>query len=312
MERKKFNIKLMDGEILRRQEDKLKFIPPFSYGERSTNISYELVKGIGSDALVPVIRYNIFDKYENLIHGFSTRLGGVSSEHLRSLNLSFGRGDEKENVILNHRRFAAAAGYDESKLVFSDQLHNTNIHIVTSEDAGKGFVRESDIKNIDALMTNEKKIPLMTFYADCVPIFFFDPVNRAVSLAHSGWRGTVGCISKKVIEKMGEVYGSKPEDIVCAIGPSICQSCYEVSGDVIEQFKESFGDIAEDFYYDGENGKYQLSLHKACRYTLISAGISEEHIAMPDLCTCCNPEVLFSHRASKGMRGNLAAVIMLQ
>lgn len=313
MERVKFDLKLMDGEILKRQEDKLKFIPPFSYSERSTCIDYKLVKGLGGDALVPVIKYNIFSEYEDLVHGFSTRLGGVSKKHLASMNLSFSRGDEEENVILNHRRFAAAVGYDENSLVFSDQLHNTNIHIVKIEDKGKGFSRESDIENIDALMTNERGIPLMTFYADCVPLFFYDPVNKAVALAHSGWKGTVEKIGMKVVRAMEDAFGSNPKDIICAIGPSICQECYEVDGDVIEKIRDAFDEnVYDDLFYKKDNGKYQLNLHKACRHTLLLAGINEENIAMPDLCTCCNSNVLFSHRASNGMRGNLAAVIMLK
>ncbi|MCM1170704.1 MAG: peptidoglycan editing factor PgeF [Clostridium sp.] len=313
MERVKFDLKLMDGEILKRQEDKLTFIPPFSYGKRSTYIDYQLVKGFGRDALVPVIHYHIFSNYEDLVHGFSTRLGGVSKQHLASMNLSFSRGDEKEAVILNHRRFAAAVGYDENSLVFSDQQHNTNIHIVKKEDKGKGFSRESDIENIDALMTNEREIPLMTFYADCVPLFFYDPVNKAVALAHSGWKGTVKKIGMKVIRAMGDAYGSNPKDIICAIGPSICQECYEVDGDVIEKIRDAFDEASyDDLFYEKENGKYQLNLHQACKYTLLLAGVCEEHIAMPDLCTCCNGNALFSHRASKGMRGNLAAVIMLK
>ncbi|MDE6026332.1 MAG: peptidoglycan editing factor PgeF [Lachnospiraceae bacterium] len=301
----------MDGEILKRQEDKLTFIPPFSYGERSTHIDYKLVKGFGGDALVPIIKYNIFSEYQDLVHGFSTRMGGTSHAHLGSMNLSFSRGDEHENVIVNHKRFAMAVGYDWERLVFSDQVHKAEIYKVTHEDIGKGITKESDIKEIDALMTNERGIPLMTFYADCVPVFFYDPVKKVVALAHSGWKGTVLKISEKVIKAMGDTYGSSASDILCAISPSICQSCYEVSDDVIKQFLDAFGESAKDFFYEKGNGKYQLNLHEACKYTMILAGITEEHIAMPDLCTCCNPNVLFSHRASNGKRGNLGAVIML-
>lgn len=312
MERKKFDLRLMDGEILKRQEGKLTFIPPFFYeGKRSTYIDYSLVKGIGDDAIVPVIKYKLFSGCSDIKHGFSTRMGGVSRDHLATMNLSFSRGDDRENVITNHKRFAKAVGYDWEQLVLSDQVHKTQIYKVTAEDAGKGITKESDIKEIDALMTNEKGIPLMTFYADCVPVFFHDPVKKVVALAHSGWKGTVAKISEKVINAMREEYGSKASDILCAIGPSICQECYEVSDDVIKQFLDNFEDISKEFFYEKENGKYQLNLHAACKYTMLLAGIPEEHIAMPDLCTCCNPNILFSHRASNGMRGNLSAVIML-
>jgi hypothetical protein len=229
------------------------------------------------------------------------------------MNLSFSRGDETENVMENHRRFAKALGYDEKKLVFSDQVHLTKFHKVTAADCGKGIVRESDIKEIDGLVTNEPGVPIITFYADCVPLFFYDPVKRVIAMAHSGWRGTVERIGGKMVSFMAEEYGSNSKDIVCAVGPSICQSCYEVSEDVALRFLEVFGnEHGNKLLYAKDNGKYQLNLHKACEITLLEAGIKEEHIDVTDLCTCCNPEFFFSHRASHGMRGNLAGVMMIK
>lgn len=262
---------------------------------------------------VSVIKYSIYDDYPELIAGFSTRLGGVSEGHLASMNLSFTRGDDEENVYENHRRFAEANGYDWQRLVFSDQVHNTDIYVVTDKDAGKGITRKSDIKNIDGLVTNVPGVPLITFYADCVPLYFYDPIKRVVALAHSGWKGTVGKIGMRMVEKMNDVYGSEPGDIKCAIGPSICRRCYEVSEDVVEQFEAAYNnELFVKMIDKKENGKYQLDLHLACMYNFMEAGIPAENIAMPDICTCCNSDILFSHRASKGMRGNLAAVIMLR
>ncbi len=262
---------------------------------------------------VTYITFPKLSQYRNdMLHGFSTRLGGVSKEHLGTMNLSFTRGDEVEAVLENHRRFAKALGYDESKLVFSNQVHLTNFYKVTKKDCGKGITRESDILEMDGLVTNESGIPLITFYADCVPLFFYDPVNRVIAMAHSGWKGTVERIGAKMISYMETEYGSKPEDIVCAIAPSICQKCYEVSEDVALRFLEVFGEeYGEELLYKKENGKYQLNLHKACEVTLLDAGILPEHLDITDICTCCNPEFLFSHRASNGMRGNLAGVMML-
>jgi hypothetical protein len=138
-------------------------------------------------------------------------------------------------------------------------------------------------------------------------------VKKVVALAHSGWRGTVKKIGAVMIKRMSDDYGSSPSDIVCAIGPSICRSCYEVSHDVAEEFRGAYsGDVYEKIIDVKDNGKFQLDLHLACYYNFLSAGVSKEHIAMPDICTCCNPELLFSHRASKGKRGNLAAVAMLK
>lgn len=260
------------------------------------------------------VYYITFPKLEkaSVCHAFSTRLGGVSKEHLSSMNLSFHRQDDDAAVMENHRRFANAIGYDETKLVFSDQVHLTRIHKVTSEDCGKGIIKESDILEIDGLVTNEPGIPLITFFADCVPLYFYDPVKKVVALAHSGWKGTVHRIGKVMLEYMMSEYGSRPEDIICAIGPSICQDCYEISEDVAFEFKKEFKkEQYDDFMIDHKNGKFHLDLWKVNQYILLEAGILPEHLDVTDLCTCCNKDVLFSHRASHGLRGNLAAVIML-
>lgn len=250
---------------------------------------------------------------DDMIHGFSTRKGGVSQGYLGAMNLSFTRGDDRENVLENHRRFAQTLGYDEKKLVFSNQVHHTAFHKVTKKDCGKGIVRESDILEIDGLVTNEPGVPMITFYADCVPLFFYDPQHKVIAMAHSGWRGTVEKIGGKMVAYMHEEYGCDPDDIVCAIGPSICQKCYEVSEDVAQHFTDIFGDdYGEMLLYRKENEKYQLNLQKACEITLLASGIRKEHLDVTDLCTCCNPDWLFSHRASNGKRGNLAAVMMIK
>ncbi len=309
MERVKFDLKMDTSKLLSLYEDKLTYINGYNFKDRTTHIDME---DSGEGVKVPVIRYNIFDGYENLVHGFSTRIGGMSKGHLASMNLSFSRGDDRDNVYINHQRFAAAVGYDYRKLVFSDQVHDVKIKKVTEEDIGKGITRESDIVGIDGLVTDVPEIPLITFYADCVPLYFYDPVKKVVATAHSGWKGTVGRMGSHMVEYMCREYGSKPEDIICAIGPSICMDCYEVSLDVAAAFKEVYSSKQyDDMILDKGNGKFQLNLHKACYYNFVNGGILPEHIALPDLCTCCNSNVLFSHRASKGMRGNLAAVIML-
>lgn len=250
---------------------------------------------------------------DDIVHGFSTRLGGVSEKYLSSMNLSFSRGDDRKNVLENHKRFATALGYDETKLVFSDQVHLTKFHKVTKEDCGKGIVKESDIREIDGLVTNEPGIPIITFYADCVPLFFYDSVKKVIAMAHSGWRGTVERIGAKMVAYMESEYNCRSQDIICAVAPSICQKCYEVSEDVALRFLEVFGtDYGEELLYAKENGKYQLNLHKACEITLLDAGIQKKNLDVTDLCTCCNPDFFFSHRASKGMRGNLAGVMMIK
>lgn len=259
------------------------------------------------------LAYPRLEAEKEFLHGFSTRLGGVSKEHLYSMNLSFARGDRKENVRENFQRIAHAVGFSEEKMVFTHQTHTTNVRKVTEEDWGKGFSRERDYSDVDGLITNVPQTVLTTFYADCVPIYLVDPVKKAIGLCHSGWRGTVGRISQVTIARMQEEYGSDPKDILAAVGPSICQNCYEVSGDVIEQFQDSFREkYWKELFYQKENGKYQLNLWKANEIILEEAGITKEHISVTDICTCCNPQLLYSHRASKGQRGNLAAFLMIR
>ena len=198
-------------------------------------------------------------------------------------------------------------------MVFTHQTHTTNVRKVTEEDWGKGFSKERDYSDVDGLITNVPQTVLTTFYADCVPIYLVDPVKKAIGLCHSGWRGTVGKISHMTIARMQEEYDSDPKDILAAVGPSICQNCYEVSGDVIEQFQDSFHEkYWKELFYQKENGKYQLNLWKANEIILEEAGITKEHISVTDICTCCNPQLLYSHRASKGQRGNLAAFLMIR
>lgn len=246
-------------------------------------------------------------------HGFSTRLGGVSEGHLSSMNLSFSRGDQEENVRENFRRIAAAIGFSAEELVFSDQTHTANVRVVTDADRGKGYAVPRDYKDVDGLITNVPGLVLATFYADCVPLYFVDPVHRAIGLSHSGWRGTVQKIGKVTVERMAEEYGSRPEDIYAAVGPSICQECYEVSRDVIEEFQKAFDTKwHSELFYEKTDGKYQLNLWKANEAVFLEAGIVPEHISVTDICTCCNSELLFSHRASRGMRGNLAAFLELK
>ncbi len=248
-----------------------------------------------------------------VLHGMSTRQGGVSEGYLGTMNLSYSRGDEKAHIDENHRRFAAALGYDEKRLVFSDQVHLTNIRRVTAADCGKGIIVPSDIRETDGLMTNEKNVPIITFYADCVPLLLYDPVHKVIAMAHSGWKGTVARIGKKLLEAMKDAYGTKPEAVIGAIAPSICQNCYEVSEDVAQAFLKEFGEKDfEQIAVSKGNGKYLLDLQRACYLVLTEAGMTENHIDVTDICTCCNPDLLFSHRASKGLRGNLAVVMMLK
>ena len=256
------------------------------------------------------LSYPAFEKFPDIVQAFSTRLGGVSQGIYSSMNLSFTRGDDETAVRENYRRFAAAVGFEAEDIVTSDQTHTANVRVITEADRGNGITKPRQYTDVDGMITNVPGLVLATFYADCVPLYFVDPVHHAIGLSHSGWRGTVAKIGAVTVERMREEYGSDPGDIYSAIGPSICQDCYEVSEDVIQEFRTAFGRKDWDIlFYRKENGKYQLNLWEANRIIMQEAGIREEHISMPGICTCCNPEFLFSHRASHGKRGNLGAFL---
>lgn len=246
-------------------------------------------------------------------HLFSTRKGGVSKGIFSSMNLSYTRGDEKASVDENFRRIASVLGSTPEKIVCSDQTHTTNVRLVTEEDAGKGVIREKDYKDVDGLITNVPGLILATFYADCVPLFFVDTENKAIGLSHSGWKGTVQRMGAAALQAMKEAFGTRPEMVRAAIGPSICQDCYEVSSDVACRFMQEFAGQSEEILKPGrEEGKYQLDLWQANKAVLLDAGILPENLEITDVCTCCNRDYLFSHRGSQGKRGNLGAFMELR
>lgn len=266
-----------------------------------------------ADGEVPYLEYPMLRDTGIVKHGFSTRLGGVSGGYYESLNLSFDRGDDPEAVRENFRRIGEAIGVQVEDIVMSKQTHTTNVRVVTEEDRGKGIVRDRDYTDVDGLITNVRGICLVTSYADCVPLYFVDPVRKAIGLSHSGWRGTVGKIGKKTVELMTESFGSDPADILACVGPSICSDCYEVSQDVIDKVKEVFDEaLWESLFYEKGNGKYQLDLWKTNEEVFQEAGILPEHIAVTNVCTRCNSRILYSHRVQGDKRGNLCAFLALK
>ena len=247
-------------------------------------------------------------------HGFSTRKGGVSTGIYESMNLTFNLEDDPENVSENFRRMAAALHTVPEKMVYSKQTHTTNVLKIEEHHKGMGIVRERDFDNIDGLVTNVPGICLVTSYADCIPLFFADSRDQCIGLSHSGWRGTVGNIAQVTVDALIREYNANPAYIKAVIGPGICRGCYEVSEDVAVQFQKKYlPQEAEHIVTPGKRvGKYQLDLQLANYYNLIHAGIHPEHIAVADVCTCCNSDLLFSHRATKGRRGILCGMMYIK
>lgn len=251
-----------------------------------------------------------FDAVDGIRHGFSTRLGGVSTDRFASMNLSFTRGDSEDAVRENFRRFCTAIGTRAEDVVVSAQTHTTNVYNVTAADRGRGVTRERGYTDVDGLITDEPDVVLCTQYADCVPLFFVDPVRRVVATSHAGWRGTAGGIGRVTVDRMVSDYGSRREDILCGIGPSIGVCCFEVDEPVYDEFCK-VTQFDDGCYTDDGNGKFHIDLWEVNRRILMDAGISAHHITVTDLCTRCHPDVLWSHRACGNDRGSLAAFISL-
>jgi YfiH family protein len=287
-------------------------------------LAYEICRRIDEDnAMNKETKNNVtfmtFDLFKNagVKHGFSTRIGGVSDGVFDSLNLGFNRGDEDANVHENFKRIANALDMNYERMCLSKQTHTTNVIVVDEKDAGNGIVRPLPYDDVDGLITNVKDMPLVTFYADCVPLFMYDPVHEVVALSHSGWRGTVGKIGKVTIEKMAEHFGTVPADVICGIAPSICRNCYEVSADVADAFVGAFGEENRDVilkpsvFNPDDSDKFMLDLWAACKLVFLEAGVPEVNIEITDYCTRCNPDLFYSHRIMGANRGSLAAFISL-
>ena len=273
----------------------------------------ETVLTVKENRGVTYLSFPILEDTGLVSHAFSTRLGGVSKGDFATMNFSFTRGDDRDDVLENYRRMAAALGVDRERMVLTWQTHTTNVRRVTEEDEGKGIVRDRDYRDVDGLITDIPGITLVTFFADCVPLYFLDPVHKAIGLSHSGWRGTVKRMGQVTVDAMKEAFGTRPEDIIACIGPSICGDCYEVGEEVADEFADAFHEKYHDvILLKKQNGKYQLDLWKANEIVLKEAGIKGDYLAVTNICTYCNPQLLFSHRRTAERRGNLCAFLSLK
>lgn len=245
--------------------------------------------------------------------GMSTRLGGVSKDFCGEMNFAYNQYDSIDNVNENYRLFSNAVGIDINKIVTPRQVHGTNIIKVDADYPFKDPLHPTcDIKGADGSITNVPSVSLFSFSADCGLISIVDPVNKAIGQCHSGWRGTAGRISQKTIALMAQNYGSKPEDLLVTLWPSICPECFEVEWDMISEARKSFSESQySKIYYQKNEKKYQFNLWEANRIVLIEAGVKEQNIFMPNLCTKCNPDLLFSHRNMGLKRGTLISFLCI-
>lgn len=271
---------------------------------------------LDNTADVPFIRYSFFENMDFMSAGFSVRQGGVSSGCYSGMNLSFGRGDDDENVHENFRRLGAAAGFMPEELVLPHQLHTTNVRKVTASERGCGIIFPRPEEAVDGQVTDEPGVVLIAYGADCVPVYFCDPVRKAVGICHAGWRGSLNDIPGETVALMESAYGCRRSDIFALIGPSICRDCYETGPEVAEAFTERFGHDAERerlILKKAENSdRFYLDLWEVNRLNLLDAGILSGHIGISGYCTKCHHDMLFSHRYHGDARGTNAGFIFIK
>lgn len=243
-------------------------------------------------------------------HGFSTRVGGVSEGMWESLNLGPSRGDDPDHVRENYRRFFAAIGAQGEKMAMTNQIHGGKVRCVTTADV-HGDPCEKAGYEADGLMTDLPGVTLVVYSADCIPILFYDPVRRVIAAVHAGWRGTAAGIATAAVERMRDVYGCDPADILAAVGPGIGPDCFETHEDVPNAMTAALSTAVLQHIKIKENGKFAVDLKGINAMRLEQAGLDRSHIAVSQLCTSCRSELFWSHRKLGTNRGSMAAAIQL-
>ena len=243
-------------------------------------------------------------------HGFATRVGGVSTEvHTSSLNLSFDRGDTRDTVLENLRRFSDAVGISAESVISHPQIHSTKIMYADSSNRGEGYFTHTD-EGLDGYVTDKADVALGVKTADCVPILFEDKEAGVIGAVHGGWRGTAAGIAAEAVKKM-ESLGAGRDNIKVAIGPAIHFCCYEVGEDFYESVKSLAGNQLAAEFCRKSDGQLHADIVGLNRRILLEAGVANRNIDVCRICTCCNPELFYSHRYTKGIRGTMLSVISL-
>ena len=245
-----------------------------------------------------------------IAHGFSTRYGGVSEGIYASMNLGLTRGDDPDKVRENYRRFTAAIGGTGRGWAMCDQVHGSTVRTITTADIKTDLYTRLGYEG-DGMITAIPGVTLVVFSADCIPVLLCDPVRRVIGAVHAGWRGTAAGVVTAAVERMGAVYGCRPEDIRAAVGPGIGPECFETHEDVPNAMMASLATPALPFIKIKENGKFSVDLKGINAKRLELAGLKPEHIDVSGDCTGCGREKYWSHRFVGNERGSMAAMIEL-
>lgn len=265
-----------------------------------------------------LILQNWVSQHRGLTAGFTTRNDGYSKEPYNWLNIGLHVGDEAISVIDNRKRLTSQLGWEFNAWTCGEQVHGNQVAVITEQERGKGSTSMEDtIKGVDGLVTDKKDILLTSFYADCVPLYFFDPTKEVIGLAHAGWKGTVSAIALEMVETMKKVFHCEPNHILAAIGPSIGQCCYEVNDVVIQKIISLWNELKlpQNVYNEVvsmiSDEKALINLKEINRQIMIKAGIMASHIEISNWCTSCNTDKFFSYRAENGKTGRMASWIGL-
>lgn len=237
---------------------------------------------------------------DRLIHGLSMKTGGASKGIFSSLNLGFIKEDQPENILENYKRFSKIFRLKPDQLVIGDQSHSDEVLEINEKNLDLVGI-ENTIDEVDGFMTNLKNVPLTVRFADCQGVFFFDPIKNVIAAVHSGWRGNVQNIIGKTVEKMVKTYGTNPEDLIVSIGPSLGPCCAEFTDP-----QEELPDWMHVFVEGRNVNLWNCSLHQ-----LAEQKVKAANVELAGICTVCNSDKFFSHRAGKGKTGHMAGLIML-
>ncbi|OOB79307.1 MAG: hypothetical protein BEN19_07920 [Epulopiscium sp. Nuni2H_MBin003] len=256
-----------------------------------------------------IVTFNEWEKDTNLVHAFSTRHGGVSTGHFGTMNLGLNRGDERDRVLQNYKIMADILGVEFDSFTASSQTHTCNIKYIAESYKGNGVSKSNEFKDVDGIYTNKPNITLVTYYADCVPLFFYAPKYNMIGMSHAGWRGTVLEIGKHMATTFNNKFNIPFNEIEVGIGPAICKNCFEVHKDVADEFL-SHADFKQFVSKNPIEGKFNVDLWACNKYSLEQVGV--EKIYLSNTCTCCNTDKFYSHRKEGAQRGSLAGFIGLR
>ncbi|MGB3903298.1 MAG: peptidoglycan editing factor PgeF [Anaerolineae bacterium] len=249
---------------------------------------------------VPYYTFEALADHEEIVHAIFTRLGGVSRPPFVDLNVGRLVGDDLAAVETNHRLIYETLGLSSRRVVTARQVHGDRVAVVSADDGGRV------VPATDALITNTGGVNLMLRYADCLPIFLYDPETRAVGLGHAGWRGTAAGVARRMVSTMVKDFGSNPSRIIAGLGPAIGPCCYQVGPEVVQTVKPTLEDWERALHHLGGDD-FSLDLREANRQQLMQTGVRGVEIS--DMCTACHTDEFFSHRAERGATGRFAAVM---